>query len=118
MPARLLLLVLIVAISGCDRLPTGLRSAFGAALPQEALPYRATLRRDGRRDPNFTVLVNAGGAGLAQIRESVRYPGTVYCLRTFGTSEITWQAVGSPENWVGVPAGSGRLAFRGRCNFR
>ena len=114
----LIILGLVVTASGCDRLPLPGSELFARSVPEEGLPYRATLRREGRLDPDFTVTVRARRAGLEQVRESVRYPGTRYCLRTFGTSEITWRASGSPDNWIATPTRSGDLVFRGRCNFR
>lgn len=96
-----------LALAGC----AGPRMA-----PDTPLPYRAEVTR-GADDPrDFVVAVEAGAAGMDEIRESVRFPATRYCLETVGISDKDWQRDASGD-WAHVRDGD-RLVFRGRCTGR
>jgi hypothetical protein len=81
--------------------------------PQERLPYKASLKIDD--DPrDITINVKHKGDGIEQVRESVRYEATKYCLVTFGSSDVNWQKDGSTGDWVFQETSKG-LLFRARC---
>jgi hypothetical protein len=99
-------LVAAVALGGaCARKPRG------AAL----MPFKAKLS-ETREDPAvFAVTVTpTGGAGLEQLRESIRYPATVHCIGLFGTSTVLWQTDPASGDWAFSRSGD-QLVFRGQC---
>ncbi len=81
------------------------------------MPFKAKLAKM-ETPGSFQVLVVARGAGLSQIRESVRYPATVYCLRQFGTSNILWQTSPATGDWAMSRGRDDRLVFQGKCQTR
>jgi len=82
-------------------------------VPQKRLPYKASLKtNDDPRD--ITINVKHKGDGIEQVRESVRYEATKYCLVTFGSSDVNWQKDGSTGDWVFQETSKG-LLFRARC---
>ena len=102
-----------LALSGC-----GIRERlFGSAgQADRTLPYRASLSKgEDRRD--FAVSVRAGGATVAQVRESVRFPATRYCLTTFGGSDTRWAMDPRSGDWAFSRDGQDMI-FRGRCVAR
>ena len=107
-----ILLTACLGLSGCAVLPSNL---FARATPQSDLPYRASLSAGQRGSPAFAVTVDARGAPLAAFRESARFPGTRYCLRYFGSSEIAWQRDGAGAEWAVRYGRDGRPVVAGRC---
>ena len=100
--------------SGFDSLAGS--SGFGGAgegSPSAPLEFRARLQRgDDRRD--FAVRARAGGATVDQVRESVRFQATRYCLPTFGGSESEWEIDPATDDWAFTRDGSDMI-FSGRC---
>ncbi len=100
--------------SGFDSL--GGSSGFGGAgegTPSAPLDFRAQLQRgEDRRD--FTVRARAGGATVGQVRESVRFRATRYCLPTFGGSEVDWVIDPVTGDWAFTRDGADMI-FSGRC---
>lgn len=116
MRAILAICAAALALSACSRLPSLPGSGiFARSEPEAPLPFPAEIETT-RGDPNFRVAVAAGNAGLPQVRESVRYPATVYCFRQFGSSEIDWAMAGS--DWAFARTPDGALVFQGRCAGR
>lgn len=113
-PTRLLTLTCIaLALSGC-----GVRERiFGTSGQSDrTLPYRASLAKgDDRR--NIAVRVRADGASVPQVRESVRFPATRYCLTTFGGSDTRWTLDPRTGDWAYTREG-GEMVFTGRCVAR
>lgn len=103
--------------SGFDSL--GGSSGFGGAgtgSPSAPLEFRARLQRgEDRRD--FTVRVRAGGATVGQVRESVRFQSTRYCLPTFGKSDTEWTIDAESGDWAFTRDGADMI-FSGRCTAR
>ena len=103
--------------SGFDSL--GGSSGFGGAgtgSPSAPLEFRASLQRgEDRRD--FTVRVRAGGATVGQVRESVRFQSTRYCLPTFGKSDAEWTIDPDTGDWAFTRDGADMI-FSGRCLAR
>ena len=103
--------------SGLDSL--GGSSGFGGAgsgSPSAPLDFRARLQRgEDRRD--FTVRVRAGGATVDQVRESVRFQSTRYCLPTYGKSDAEWAIDSETGDWAFTRDGADMI-FSGRCTAR
>jgi hypothetical protein len=103
--------------SGFDSL--GGSSGFGGAgsgTPSAPLQFRARLQRgEDRRD--FTVRARAGGATVEQVRESVRFQATRYCLPTYGGSEVEWAIDPETNDWAFTRDGSD-MVFSGHCTKR
>ena len=117
--------VLILSMAGCGARSRvgggggffGIGAIFGdGGASEQGLPFRASLRRgDDRRD--FTVNVRAGGVGVAQARESARFPATRYCVETYGGSEIDWTIDPNTGDWAFARDGQS-MFFEGRCLAR
>ncbi len=102
-------------LAGCSTIGDAWNGLWGAT-PQGALPYRAKLSRaDDRRD--FVVTVKAGGVGVDAVRESVRFPATRYCLKTYGGSEVEWLINPDTGDWSFAREGAS-MVFSGRCLAR
>lgn len=109
---RLLSLVLVLGLAGCGLI----RPIGGEGVSAQNLPYRASLKRgEDRRD--LTVRVRAPGATVGQVRESVRFQTTRYCLSTFGGSDAYWAIDPATGDWAFVRAGED-MVFTARCTAR
>lgn len=109
-----ILLALCLTVAGCGTVQrvTGL----GGPKAARALPYKAKLARgEDRRD--FTVSVTNRGAGVAEVRESVRFQATEYCLFRYGSSDADWQIDPVTGDWAYMQDGN-KLRFTGRCTAR
>ncbi|MDD9922036.1 MAG: hypothetical protein OXQ92_07125 [Boseongicola sp.] len=108
------LLCVVLILSGC-----GLRERFfggGGGQASATLPFRAQLSRgDDRRD--ISVRVSAEGASLDDVRESVRFQATRYCVTNYGRSDTKWAIDPATNDWAFVRAG-GDMIFTGRCLAR
>ena len=110
MMRTLLLLVLASSVASCGLL--GLRNPAKSAESEVALPFKAKLSRgDGRA---FSVAVSHKGNGLEEVRESVRFEATKYCLLTFGGSDADWKIDPATDDWAFVQDGD-KLIFEGEC---
>ena len=115
--------VLVLGLGGCGILGggnngfLGIGKLFGDGGSFEAgLPYRAKLQRgEDRRD--FTVRTEAGGVGVAEARESTRFPATRYCLETYGKSDADWVIDPATGDWAFSRDGQAMI-FQGRCTAR
>lgn len=109
----LIFAIVTMGLSGCS----GVRERiFGAGEEAQGLPYRGVLARGtDRRD--FTVRVRAGGVSVSDVRESVRFPATRYCLTTYGASDTRWVMDAATGDWSFTRDGSDMI-FRGRCVAR
>ncbi|MBJ3763528.1 hypothetical protein ILP92_12300 [Maribius pontilimi] len=108
-------MICLGVLTGCGALPgVGL---FSRAVPEEPLPFRAQISTT-RGSPAFTVTTVTNGAPLSQWRESARYQGTRFCMRRYGSSEITWDTSGGPDDWVVRPLDARTALVRGRCDPR
>jgi len=115
-PTLVRALVLVCAsavVSACgvpERLGLG-----RSAEPEAVLPFSAKLT-EGDQMRQFSVRVNAGGAGLAEVRESARFPATAHCLLDFGGSDIDWNT-GADGDWL-VARDDADLIVSGACASR
>lgn len=103
---------LIVSMAGCSLI----RPQTGEGVAASALPYRASLvRGEDRRD--VTVTVKAAGASVEDVRESVRFPVTRYCISAYGGSEAEWDIGPSTGDWAFSRDGD-NMVFSARCTTR
>ena len=114
--ARRLVLIscALLVLSGCgvrERLFGG-----GTGQADAALSFRAQLTKgDDRRD--IAVRVRAGGVSVDDVRESVRFQATRYCLATYGGSDTRWQIDPVTGDWAFRRDGQDMI-FNGRCVAR
>lgn len=102
-----------VFLSGCGSVRERL---FGVSQADRVLPFRASLTKgEDRRD--IAVRVRAGGVSVADVRESVRFQATRYCLNTFGGSDTRWQLDPVSGDWAFRRDGEDMI-FQGRCVAR
>ncbi|WP_108484618.1 hypothetical protein [Oceaniglobus ichthyenteri] len=100
-------------LSGCG---IQQRLGFNKAAPEITLPYRSKLSK-GAEARQFSVKVEAKGADIDAVRESVRHPATGYCLLTYGGSDIAWDTDSSGE-WRATRLDDGDMIFSGVCTAR
>ena len=104
--------LLALGLTGCSFFS----QSEGVGVSDTALLYRADLDRgEDRRD--FTVRVQNKGAGVAEVRESVRFQATRYCLDRFGGSDALWEIDPVTGDWAFQQDGA-VLIFSGRCVAR
>lgn len=101
---------LILSTAACGRL--GLGNPAKRAESSVELPFRAKLSKAEERA--FTVAVTHEGNGLDEVRESVRFEATKYCLLTFGGSDADWTIDPATEDWAFTQDGA-QLIFAGEC---
>lgn len=104
--------LLVVSLAGCG----WFRRGTGEGVAASVLPYKATISRgEDRRD--VAVTVRAGGATVSDVRESVRFPVTRYCLSVYGGSDATWQIDPATGDWAFSRDGED-MVFSARCTAR
>lgn len=112
---RIIIFVCIaLTLSGC-----GIRERIfggGAGQADAVLPYRAKLTK-GEDPRDFAVRVQAGGVSVSDVRESVRFQATRYCLATYGGSDTNWQIDPATGDWAFTRDGQDMI-FTGRCVAR
>ncbi|MEM9434537.1 MAG: hypothetical protein AAGA12_11500 [Pseudomonadota bacterium] len=80
------------------------------------LPYRAKLSF-GNDPRDIEINVDADGASVEDVRESVRHKATSYCLLKFGGSDTEWDIDPLTDDWAFTQNGDD-LIFTGRCTIR
>jgi hypothetical protein len=80
------------------------------------LPYRASLKV-GKKSDSFSIKVRNTGQDIAEVRESVRFEATKYCLIKFGNSDVNWLMDTSTLDWK-FESTSRQLTFFGKCEVR
>ncbi|MFN3938634.1 MAG: hypothetical protein ACK4KW_13780 [Gemmobacter sp.] len=102
-------LAAVLALAAC-----GNRTLPGRGAQAEIrLPYRASLSAGAdRRD--FTVRVENRGAGIDEVRESVRFQATRHCLTRHGSSDHDFEMDAAGTDWAYTVQGAS-LVFAGRC---
>ena len=110
----IILCSIALVVSGC-----GLRERIfggGSGQADRALPYRTSLvRGEDRRD--IAIRVRAGGVAVADVRESVRFAATRYCITNFGGSDTRWAIDPATGDWAFTRDGQDMI-FQGRCVTR
>ena len=100
---------LVLGVSACGWRDAGPR---GAGLPFDARLSTGETRRD------FTVLVRAPGASLADARESARYEATRHCIERSGFSDVDWVIDPTTGDWAVTRNDAGELILAGVCAAR
>lgn len=101
---------LVLSTASCGRLGIGDPSRRAEGVVQ--LPFNAKLSKGEERA--FTVSVAHEGNGVAEVRESVRFEATKYCLLNFGGSDADWAIDPASDDWAFTQDGD-RLIFAGEC---
>ena len=105
--------IVLVLLAGCSLFR---QDEAGPGVALSALPFKTQLKAgEDRRD--FQVTVQSRGAGLEQMRESVRFSATRYCLSRYGASEAVWNLDPATNDWAFVQD-EGQVVFSGRCTSR
>jgi len=85
MGRAVIMLALLLSVASCG-LFGGFGNASKRAETENTLPFKAKLSKgEGRA---YSVAVVHKGSGVAELRESVRFEATKYCLLTFGRRQI------------------------------
>ncbi len=105
-----LMIVLVASVAAC-----GARNSVQRADAPIELPFKAKLSKGDAQD--FSISVDNKGKGLDEVRESVRFEATKYCLGTFGGSDAEWKIDPATNDWAFNQDGS-RLIFNGECIAR
>ena len=105
-------LLLPFLLAGC-----GLFGGPGSgSVPASELPYEARLS-EGDDPRDVSVTVTAPGASVADVRESVRFPVTRYCLNQFGKSDARWDVDAQTNDWSFIRSDDA-MVFNARCTAR
>ncbi len=113
-----ILVALCLSLTGCGAVRQLFGSGVGEAAGEgeSALIYKARLSK-GTDRRTFTVSVASRGAGLDEVRESVRFQATGYCLFNYGNSDTEWRLDPATGDWAFGQSGE-TLTFSGRCMAR
>ncbi|SFR54374.1 hypothetical protein [Litoreibacter janthinus] len=108
-----LITALSLSVASCGLLS---RDKSRNAESERALPFKAKLSSgEDKRDISIAVVNN--GAGVEEVRESVRFEATKYCLLNFGGSDADWQISSVSDDWAFTQDGD-KLVFNARCIAR
>ncbi|WP_298257147.1 hypothetical protein [uncultured Litoreibacter sp.] len=110
-------LVLIASLAfGAASCSTFSRDKSRNADTERALPFKAKLSSgDDKRD--IEIRVQNKGAGVEEVRESVRFEATKYCLLNYGGSDAEWKLSSVSKDWAFTQDGD-TLVFNARCTKR
>lgn len=107
----ILIALIVVSLAGCSWFRRD-----GEGVAAAVLPYKASLSK-GEDNRDVSISVRAGDASVEDVRESVRFPATRYCLSVFGGSEVDWSLDPVTADWAYVRDGED-MVFTGRCTSR
>lgn len=111
------LIGLVSGLSACGAVGNMRERVFGVNPTDYGLPFRADLDT-GETRREFTVTVRAGGASLAEARESARYPATRHCIERFSLSDVNWDIDPASGDWAVTRQENGNLVVSGQCAGR
>ena len=106
--------IIIVGLFGCGSINQYFKGV--NVKPTEPLPYKTNLSSQKNAE-EFVVSVKNKEQGIKEVRESVRFEATKYCLLYFGTSDINWKISQITQDWA-FDSNSGKLIFSGQCEVR
>ena len=106
--------IIIVGLFGCGSITPYFKGF--KVKPTEPLPYKTSLSAQKNAE-EFVVSVKNKEQGIEEVRESVRFEATKYCLLNFGTSDINWKISQITQDWA-FDSNSGKLIFSGQCEVR
>ena len=106
--------IIIVGLFGCGSINHYFKGV--NVKPTEPLPYKTSLSSQKNAE-EFVVSVKNKEQGIEEVRESVRFEATKYCLLYFGTSDINWKISQITQDWA-FDSNSEKLIFSGQCEVR
>jgi hypothetical protein len=106
--------IIIVGLFGCGSINHYFKGV--NVKPTEPLPYKTSLSSQKNAE-EFVVSVKNKEQGIKEVRESVRFEATKYCLLYFGTSDINWKISQITQDWA-FDSNSEKLIFSGQCEVR
>ena len=106
--------IIIVGLFGCGSINPYFKGF--KVKPTEPLPYKTNLSSQKNAE-EFVVSVKNKEQGIEEVRESVRFEATKYCLLYFGTSDINWKISQITQDWA-FDSNSEKLIFSGQCEVR
>jgi predicted tellurium resistance membrane protein TerC len=80
----LMIIAIALAVTSCARLRQDTAVAF------DGVYFNAKVTADKAKLENFEIFVAKASKSIAGAREAGRYEATKYCVRNFGTSDVTW----------------------------
>jgi len=104
---------LVLVVASCAQLS---RDKSRNATSERTLPFKAKLS-SGEDKRDVAIAVVNKGAGVEEVRESVRFEATKYCLLNYGGSDAEWQVSSVSEDWAFTQDGD-KLVFNARCIAR
>ena len=117
-------LILATALAGCgaaqsvsDFVVGGIGVGPNRVRTDVTVPYAAVLVADREDRRAFVVTTREVAVPLADLRESIRYPATRYCIKTFGASDADWTIDAATGDWASSLQDDQRV-FSGRCTAR
>lgn len=110
----IVILAVALSVASCGVLRSD--KSKGAASERE-LPFKAKLSKGSDDKREISIAVRNRGAGVEEVRESVRFEATKYCLLNFGGSEAEWQMDATGAEWAFTQDGDA-LVFKARCSAR
>ncbi|WP_299687185.1 hypothetical protein [uncultured Tateyamaria sp.] len=102
-----LALIAVLLVSACQERRAD-RVAFDGVF------FRSNASNIDRQRDDFEVAVSPVSASLEGARDAGRYEAVRYCIKNFGSSDITWIAGPDAEDGTLTIAGD-RLVLRGTC---
>ena len=108
------ILTMCAALAGCGTFGFIGKTAGKRATSENELPFRAKASKGSDDVSDFSVSVSNEGSGIDEVRESVRFEATKYCLYTNGNSDVSWAEDASSGDWAFIQDGNA-LVFSGRC---
>ncbi len=74
--------------------------------------FRTKVSKVDKQRDVFQVTVNDPQKSIEGAREAGRHAGNAYCVKTFGSSDITW-AIGPDSEQLRIA--DNKLVFQGKC---
>lgn len=110
--ALIISLVALTALSACAK--RGNNNLFGNREAYDGQYFRAKIDRDRDNRAAFSVSVREANRTLTGAREAARHKANEYCIRQFGSSDLTWDV--SPDvDDATLPLINGDLVLSGEC---
>ena len=81
----------------------------------DGMRYFGRLQADSENKRNFSATVAPVSQGLDGAREAARFEGTTYCVRKYGSSDITW-ALSPDAEATELSVADDKLTVQGRCS--
>ncbi|MDF1855511.1 hypothetical protein [Pseudooceanicola sp.] len=115
LPRRAVLAVMLVALTGCGVVQSGVSWVSGGGrVSFDDKYYRAKLTKDDEAPQKFSVTVNKVSQSLAGAKEAGRYESVKYCMKFFGWSGVDW-TIGPDDPDSSLIIVDDTLTLKGEC---